>query len=74
LVVSSGVPSIVEHDSPAVIVDARSTDAIAAAIGALATDEARREELGRAGPQSVRERTWAVVARRHVEWWAEVAG
>jgi glycosyltransferase involved in cell wall biosynthesis len=74
LLVSSSVPSVMEHASPAAVVDARSTDDICQALGALATDDARRADLASAGPASVRERTWAAVARRHVEWWAEVAG
>jgi glycosyltransferase involved in cell wall biosynthesis len=74
LLVSSSVPSVMEHASPAAVVDARSTEDIARALGDLATDDARRAELARAGPASVRERTWAAAARRHVDWWAEVAG
>ncbi|MHB1509267.1 MAG: glycosyltransferase family 4 protein [Acidimicrobiales bacterium] len=72
LVVSSSVPSIVEHGSPAVVVDARSTADICQAIGALATDDSRRRALARSGPESVRGRTWEAVARRHVAWWSEV--
>jgi alpha-1,3-rhamnosyl/mannosyltransferase len=74
LLVSSAVPSIVEHDSPAVLVDARSTEEIRRSLGELATDDGRRDELARAGPASVRDRTWAATAERHVAWWAEVAG
>ncbi len=74
LLVSSAVPSIVEHDSPAVVVDARSTGELTRALGELASDDARRAELARAGPASVRERTWQAAARRHLHWWAEVAG
>jgi len=74
LLVSSSVPSVMEHASPAAVVDARSTEDIGRALGELATDDGRRAELASAGPASVRERTWAAAARRHVEWWAEVAG
>ncbi|HXY46026.1 MAG TPA: glycosyltransferase family 1 protein [Acidimicrobiales bacterium] len=74
LLVSSAVPSIVEHASPAVVVDAGETAEIARALGELATDDSRRAELARAGPPSVRERTWEAAARRHLQWWAEVAG
>lgn len=73
LLASSAVPSIVEHESPAVLVDASSTAGIAQALGELATDDSRREQLARAGPESVRERTWDLAARRHLQWWAEVA-
>lgn len=73
LLVSSAVPSIVEHDSPAVVVDARSTAELARALGELASDDAHRDELRRAGPLSVRERTWQAAASRHLQWWAEVA-
>jgi glycosyltransferase involved in cell wall biosynthesis len=74
LLVSSAVPSIVEHDSPAVVVDALSTEAIASALAELATDDSRLEALARAGPASVAGRTWEATARRHIEWWTEVAG
>jgi glycosyltransferase involved in cell wall biosynthesis len=74
LLVSSAVPSIVEHAGPAVIVDARETAEIARALGELATDDARRRKLARDGQASVRGRTWAAVAQRHLQWWAEVAG
>jgi glycosyltransferase involved in cell wall biosynthesis len=72
LIVSSVVPSIVEHDSPAAVVDALSVDAIASALAALATDDSRRESLSLAGPPSVAGRTWEAAARRHLEWWSEV--
>ncbi len=72
LVVSSAVPSIVEHGSPAVVVDACSTAEIRQAIGALATDDSRRRDLARSGPESVRGRTWEAAARHHVAWWSGV--
>lgn len=72
LVVSSAVPSIVEHESPAVIVDAQSVDAIASAVAELATHDSRRESLAVAGPASTLDRTWEAAARHHVAWWTEV--
>lgn len=74
LLVSSAVPSVVEHDAPAVVVEPRSVEEMAAAIGELATDEPRRQELARLGPESVRSRTWRSAAEAHVRFWAEVAG
>jgi glycosyltransferase involved in cell wall biosynthesis len=74
LLVSSAVPSIVEHDSPAVVVDALSTEEIASAMAELATDDSRRAALAMAGPASVAGRTWEAAARRHIEWWTEVVG
>jgi glycosyltransferase involved in cell wall biosynthesis len=72
LVVSSGVPSILEHGSPATVVDALSIDAIALALAELSTDDSRRAWCAVAGPHSVASRTWEAAARRHMEWWCEV--
>jgi alpha-1,3-rhamnosyl/mannosyltransferase len=74
LLVSSVVPSIVEHDSPAVVVDALSVDAISSGLAELSTDDSRRESLAMAGPASMVDRTWEAAARRHLEWWTEVVG
>lgn len=74
LVVSSAVPSVVEHGAPAVVVDPRSVEEMAAAIGELVSDEERRAELARLGPESVRSRTWRSAADAHVHFWEEVAG
>jgi glycosyltransferase involved in cell wall biosynthesis len=72
LVVSSAVPSIVEHDSPAVVVDALSIDAIASGLGEVATDDSLRESLAAAGLASVAGRTWVVAAQRHIDWWTGI--
>jgi glycosyltransferase involved in cell wall biosynthesis len=72
LVVSSTVPSIAEHDSPAVVVDALSIDAIASGLGELATDDSLRESLAAAGPVSLAGRTWVMAAQRHLDWWTEI--
>lgn len=74
LLVSSAVPSIVEHDAPARVVDPRSTDEIAEALVELVSDEGRRQQLARLGPESVRQRTWRSAAERHLRFWQEVAG
>jgi hypothetical protein len=71
-VVSSAVPSIVEHDSPAVVVDALSIDAIASGLGEVATDDSLRESLAAAGLASVAGRTWVVAAQRHIDWWTGI--
>jgi glycosyltransferase involved in cell wall biosynthesis len=72
-VVSAEVPSV--HDvgetdpPPARIVDPLDVDDIAAGLVAVLTDDALRADLATRGAAFASARTWAAVARAHVELW-----
>jgi glycosyltransferase involved in cell wall biosynthesis len=68
-VVSSNVPST---GGAAYQVDPNDTDSIADGLLVVATDEARRHELERAGRGHAAELSWSTIARRHVKLWDEV--
>jgi glycosyltransferase involved in cell wall biosynthesis len=73
-VVTSDVSSLPEVAADAaVLVDPESIDAIAAGIGALWTDEARRGHLARKGQERARSFTWERAARETAAVYAAVA-
>jgi len=53
-----GVPEVVLHEKTGLLVDARASDAAAAAISRLLNDEAARTELGRNALEWARQMTW----------------
>lgn len=71
VVASSGVPSVSAAGGPpaAVVVDPRSTEAIAEGLVAVAADDHLRSALSEAGLALARSRTWRQAARLHVELW-----
>ena len=69
-VVASAVPSA---GGAALEVDPFDVDAIAGALVAAATDDARRAEMITAGRARAGELTWDRTARRHVELWKTMA-
>ncbi|MGH9169314.1 MAG: glycosyltransferase family 4 protein [Acidimicrobiales bacterium] len=75
LIASTGVPSVLElAPSAARLVDPESTEAIAGALGELATDASARAELVVAAARAVTGLTWEESARRHLALWGRLAG
>lgn len=75
VVVSAAVPSVAAHRDaapPALVVDPRSVEDIAAALVRIAGDDALRAQLAQRGTELVATLTWAAAARAHIRWWEEL--
>jgi len=75
VVVSSSVPSVTECDGdpPALVVDPGDTDAIAAALVAVASDRELAASLRARGSAFAASRTWEAAAARHLAVWERFA-
>ena len=74
VVASSAVPSVTEAADPgALVVDPTDTQAIAAGLVRVATDETLADSLRAAGSVLARARTWTSAARSHIDLWQRLA-
>lgn len=75
VVASTAVPSVTESDGdpPALVVDPTDTDAIAAALVRVMSDEDLVAALRSGGSALASIRTWESAARAHVELWSRIA-
>jgi len=69
-----GAPEFVDDGRTGVLVDPFDTQALAAALGGLLADDARRLAIGQAGHERVRAYDWPTVAQRYRTLYAELAG
>ena len=69
-----GAPEFVDDGRTGVLVDPFDTQALAAALGGLLADDARRLAIGQAGHDRVRAYDWPTVAQRYRTLYAELAG